>query len=204
MSENNAAAIGISGYMGSGKSTLAAHCARFGGRLLDVDSIAKQLMNSDAEIRARLVHAFGNDIIEKGSIQFSMLGERAYASIDTLVQLNHIVHPLLLHELANLRATSAGAPCIFDAALIPYWHIADWFKALVWVYTPFDIRLQRYAENNASSHNEFARRMKLQEELFAPPHDSRWIQFDNTGSIERIGQFFHSKQGEKVLALLRP
>ena len=202
MKMNKCGAIGISGYMGSGKSTVAAYLSRKGGEIIDVDMLAKQLMNSDDEMRQNLVSAFGEEICPENTLDFSLLGQRAYTSLESLDRLNRIVHPLLLHELSCRRNAACAGTRVFDAALIPLWHIEEWFDKLVWVEASFEIRLKRLLSKRSLSGDEQQKRMRFQQALFEKPHGALWIEVCNDGTIDQLERRLCSEDFAPVLNLI--
>ncbi len=186
MSKTRGRVLGVAGYMGSGKTTVA-ECLRGGmASVIEADAVAKELMNTDETIRRELGKAFGEDVLEEGKVLFDRLGTRAYASLDSMGRLNAIVHPPLLAVLSERLRSDAAFPCVLDAALIPYWHIEDWFDVLCWVDAPFGVRLARLCKKLALTREELERRMRLQEEMFGCPRRSPWIHIDNSGSVEAL------------------
>lgn len=177
--------IGIAGYMGSGKSTVAHACGNAGRfDVIDADAEAKHLMCEDLEVRESLGRNFGADILLPQSLRFDLLGERAFSSIEALMQLNATVHPPLLKRLRSLL--DKVNHCILDAALIPLWNIEDWFDWLFWIEAPSQIRFERLMIKGAMSDAALKQRMDLQQQLFAVPGNDRWSIVHNTGSINEL------------------
>ena len=90
--------VGIAGYMSSGKSVFAQYLSGKGGFVFDADLIAKELMNTNAEIQNQLAEKFGDNILSGDAIQFNLLSKICFSSRANLSTLNGIVHkPLVLH-----------------------------------------------------------------------------------------------------------
>ncbi len=174
--------LGIAGYMGSGKSVCAGYLSRFGGSLIEADAVAKEVMNTDTEIKDRLIAHFGGDIVRDDAIQYTVLGTVAFQSMANLLQLNAIVHPPLLLSLQKVLAETQGQLCIIDAALIPLWHIEDWFDGLLWIDAPAGLRAKRVLKKGVLGEAELQNRMTLQEGLFSEPKGKNWITVKNSGT----------------------
>lgn len=178
--------IGVAGYMGSGKSTCAGFLSGRGGTVIDADSFAKNMMNSSAAIKKSLSENFGKEVVSGDRIEFSVLGEIVFRSLENLVRLNSIVHPPLLEQLHREITECDRKLCILDAALIPYWHIEEWFDRVYWIQASEDIRLKRLIDKTSLSPEKLKKRLRLQKDLFNEPSGSMWITISNEGTAREI------------------
>jgi dephospho-CoA kinase len=182
--------IGIAGYMGSGKSTCAGFIAGLAGpkarvSVIDADGEAKLMMNRDESIRRRLVATFGASVVDDNGVGFGELGKAAFASVETIRQLNGIVHPPLVKSLLSLMS-GQPVPCILDAALIPLWGIEDWFDRCLWVTASPQLRLERTRAKSGLPPEQIRVRMSVQEALFGAPRGGSWISIENEGSLDEL------------------
>jgi dephospho-CoA kinase len=101
--------IGLTGNIGCGKSTVAGWLREMGVAVLDLDAVARQIRNNDAEARRRIESRFGT--IEAGKLAAIVFSDR-----DALSDLEAILHPLVRNEtrarLAELEAAGVEAACI--------------------------------------------------------------------------------------------
>lgn len=184
--------IGIAGYMGAGKSTCIHLLSKENTLLIDADSEAKCLMENDQIIKNAIFSQFGNDIKENDTINFKKLGKKAFSSLIDLQKLNEIVHPTLIAHLNGLILKRSYEnkikQIVLDAALIPLWHVENWFDYLLWIESPHEIRLNRLVKKYLGKIgiDELERRMKLQEALFAPPDIDNWIVIQNRAEIDTM------------------
>ena len=184
--------IGISGLMGAGKTTCAGLffdvLKRNEGdaRLVDADVEAKIVMRGDKTLQIKLAESFGESVMKGGEIAFSLLGSLAFSSMPKLLMLNRIVHPLLLERLKEL-IFSKGSGCVLcDAALIPLWHIEEWFDALIWVHAPVEERYRRLVNKVQLTPDELTVRMELQQSLVSEPKKAPWDILMNQGTLEEL------------------
>lgn len=174
--------IGIAGYSGCGKSTAAVYLQkRCNALLINADAEAKRFMASDPDIINQLCQIFGTDIYHHGLIDFSRLGERAFASIEMVDKLNSVVHPPFLIYLRKQLDTVKADTVIVDAALIKLWHIEHWFSDLWWIDALRETRIQRILSTGISDF-QARQRVVLQEQLFAAPVVAPWTIISNNGS----------------------
>lgn len=101
--------IGLTGNLGCGKTTVAGMLRDLGVAVIDLDAVAREVRNNDAEARRRIEARFGT--IEAGELARVVFRDPA-----ALRELEAILHPLVRNEtrarLAELEAAGAEAACI--------------------------------------------------------------------------------------------
>lgn len=108
--------IGLTGGIGSGKSTVAGMLAAKGATIVDADLLARRVVEPGSPVLARLAEEFGSDILlPDGSLDRSLLAERAFASERATRHLNEITHPPI-RELAEAELAEGEA----DGGVVVY------------------------------------------------------------------------------------
>ncbi len=101
--------IGLTGNIGCGKSTVSGWLRDLGVAVLDLDAVAREIRNNDAEARRRIEERFG-------TIEAGRLAAVVFSDADALRDLEAILHPLVRNEtrarLAELEAGGVAAACI--------------------------------------------------------------------------------------------
>ncbi len=101
--------IGLTGNIGCGKSTVAGMLRDLGVAVVDLDAIARQIRNNDAEARRQIEARFG-------TIDARRLADVVFSDPNALRDLEAILHPLVRNEtrsrLAELEAAGVEAACI--------------------------------------------------------------------------------------------
>jgi dephospho-CoA kinase len=101
--------IGLTGNIGCGKSTVAGWLRDLGVAVIDLDAVARQIRNNDAEARRRIEQRFG-------TIEAGRLAAVVFSDPEALRDLEAILHPLVRNEtrarLAELEAGGVEAACI--------------------------------------------------------------------------------------------
>ncbi len=107
--------IGLTGNIGCGKSTVAGWLSDLGVAIVDLDAVARQIRNNDAEARRRIEERFG-------TIEAGRLASVVFSDPKALADLEAILHPLVRNEtrarLAELEAAGVEAACIEAVKLI--------------------------------------------------------------------------------------
>jgi dephospho-CoA kinase len=100
--------LALTGGLGSGKSTAATVFADRGALVIDLDHVAKTLLDEVPAVRDRVAAAFGEDVVgPDGRIDHAALAAAAFASEDATARLNAIVHPAVLSATAGALDTLA-------------------------------------------------------------------------------------------------
>ena len=91
----------VAGGIGSGKSTVAKRIARLGGQRIDLDQIARDIVEPGSEVLVAIAQCFGSDVLdpEDGSLRREVLAARAFATPEATSNLNAITHPAIKAEL---------------------------------------------------------------------------------------------------------
>ncbi len=179
--------LGVTGGLGSGKSTACKILADKGAYIFDADRIAKQLMESDPDIRNEIADAFGNDIYKDGKLDTQKLAQRAFASEADQRTLNDIVHPRVVdyfqQESEKLRdqydLVVMDAPLIFESGF------DSRLDHTLLIYTKYKIRLERAIRRGNLSREDILRRIDLQ----MPEEDKRELAefvIENNGTDEQL------------------
>ena len=101
--------IGLTGNIGCGKTTVAGWLRDLGVAVIDLDAVAREIRNNDAEARRRIEQRFG-------TIDAGRLAGIVFTDAAALRDLEAILHPLVRNEtrarLAELEAAGIEAACI--------------------------------------------------------------------------------------------
>ncbi|BCE00641.1 dephospho-CoA kinase [Marinicellulosiphila megalodicopiae] len=113
--------IGLTGGIASGKSTACSILQDLNIPIVDADIIARQITEPNHPILQKLAESFGDDILINGTLDRSILRQKAFASSKNIKLLNSITHPaihqLILSALANSKTnqyTVLCAPLLFE------------------------------------------------------------------------------------------
>lgn len=190
--------IGLTGGIGAGKSTVSATFSELGGIIVDGDVIAREVVEPGTEGLAKLVDAFGKDILHPdGALNRPALAAVAFSDDEKRKTLNGIVHPLVAHRRSELIAAAAeDAVVVEDIPLLVESHMAPMFPLVIIVHADEDVRVQRLTEYRGFSEEDARARIKAQatEEQRRAVADV-WL--DNTGSagalVEKARELWHQR-----------
>jgi dephospho-CoA kinase len=161
--------VGITGGIGTGKSTVSKLLQERGWVVYSSDVTAKEIMATDANVRAELARAFGEHILTPNGVNAPLLAALVFGPLpeneSNLDKLNSIVHPHVLD--VHMKAIEAEAAkdtkiVAIESALIYEIDLEDGFDYVVVVDAPVDSCVQRVVQRSGLSREEVLRRIERQ------------------------------------------
>src|SRR5680860_268162 len=136
--------VGITGGIGSGKT----FCARIFGQLgipvYYADDRAKYLMQSDPEVRAKLLNLLGPEAYDnENRLQKEFLRKLVFGNAKIREAINAIVHPAVGVDYASWHVTQDSPYTLKEAALLVEAGSYRKLDHLIMVRSPRVLRIQR-------------------------------------------------------------
>jgi len=162
--------IGLTGGIGSGKSTVAEFLAELGAVVMDADKIGHEVLESDEEVRRRIIETFGEQVLgSNGNIDRKKLADIVFKNHENLVKLNLITHPAIYRRMQNNieKYRQQGVEVlIIDAPLLIE---AGWATKVneLWVTIAPQEVISSRLERRGMSREDIQSRMRLQ----TPPEE---------------------------------
>ena len=158
--------IGITGGIGSGKSFVARLFGELGCAVFDSDAAVRDAYER-ADVRQALRDWWGEGVIRPdGSVDRRAVGARVFADAAVRGRLEGLLHPLVAGERDRLMAESARDPAVrayvWDTPLLFETGLDSACDAIVFVDTPYDVRLERVKTSRGWDAAELDRREKSQ------------------------------------------
>ena len=92
--------VAVTGGIGAGKSTAARFFQSFGAAVIDLDDVARRLMQPGTVVFDEVIETFGESILaDDGYINRTMLAEKAFVDAEAAQVLNGIVHPAVARDV---------------------------------------------------------------------------------------------------------
>lgn len=155
--------IGITGGIGAGKTVVSKLFTVMQIPVYDCDSHAKQLMQ-DERTKRELIKIFGNDILlSNGTIDKKILARLAFSNEQLLAQLNNLVHPQVKANYHNWCNCFAKFPFVaLESAILFESDFEKEVNAVVMVYAPLELRIERTKSRDRVSKEQILQRMQNQ------------------------------------------
>ena len=161
--------VGITGGIGTGKSSVSKLLQERGWVVYSSDVTAKEIMASDAEVRAELANAFGEHVLTPEGVNAPLLSSLVFGPLqeheNNLDTLNAIVHPKVLdiHMRAIEEEAAKGTKIVaIESALIYEIDLEDGFDYVVVVDAPSEMCIDRVTHRSGLSRDEVQRRIDKQ------------------------------------------
>ena len=157
--------VGLTGGIASGKSLVAAMFALCGAPVAYADTVARELMEQEGEVKLRLLSLLGPQLyLETGQLNRKWLAARMFNDTGLKAKVNAIVHPAVgLAAKGWHEAQSESFPyTIYESALLFEADLTRDFDLILLVHAPASMRLQRAMQRDKAEEAEILARMKAQ------------------------------------------
>ncbi len=154
--------VGLTGGMGSGKTTVANFFKELGVPVYIADSAGKKLMNTNVELRSRIISIFGNHAYSNDLLDKKYIADQVFNSPDKLQQLNNLVHPAVVQDFQHWKEKQEGPYVIYEAAILFETGGYEKCDFIILVTAPLDERIKRLQDRDQSSLEEIEARIQHQ------------------------------------------
>jgi dephospho-CoA kinase len=154
--------VGVTGGVGAGKSAACEALRREGYRVFDGDKTAREALETDADARAAIIKAFGEESYREGKLNAPFVARLVFSDDKKLRTLNAVAHPLLKRDL-DRRMAEAPEPIVFaEAAILFEGELASIFDKIVVIAAPDKTRLERTIARDGAAREDVLARMNAQ------------------------------------------
>ena len=155
--------IGITGGIGSGKSTVCKIFKLLGIPIFEADVVAKELINSNSEIKTELIRLFGNDIYTPNEgVDRKKLASIIFNDNIQLAKVNKLVHPVVRNEYANWVEKQNTQYVIHEAAILFESGFYKMMDFTILVSAPENQRIERVIKRDKTLETQIKERMAKQ------------------------------------------
>jgi len=155
--------IGLTGNIGSGKSAVARLFAEHGVPTFDADHVGHALLDSDDEIKEKVLKTFGEKILIDRKINRPALAKIVFDDPRKRARLEQILHPAIsetinerIMDLPNVRYAVVEGALLFEAG------IEKNFDYIILVKADRKIAIDRAVRNLNLTKSEVTKRMNTQ------------------------------------------
>lgn len=155
--------IAITGGIGSGKSYVSALLQAAGIPVYNTDNEAKRLMLSDEGIRQDLIALLGEGVYTDGTLNKPMLASYLFAGPENAARINAIVHPRVKADFRRWMEEQEGQEIVgLECAILFEAGFADTVDAVVTVYAPESLRVERAMKRDGATEAQIRARIAAQ------------------------------------------
>ena len=179
--------VAVTGSIGSGKSAFCDFLNQNGIPVINVDEESKKLLETDKEIKEKIIKTFGKESFIGDKVNKSFLAEKVFANPQNVQKINSIVHPKVIKKvnilaeeiLKNNDIVAAEAALIFEA------NMENLFDYVVLVTASEEIRIERKTQSDDFSKEQFLKRNENQIPDSEKIKQSDFV-FENNDGIDEL------------------
>jgi dephospho-CoA kinase len=136
--------VGITGGIGSGKSLVCEVFSKLGAPVYSADDTARILVDTDPEIREKLILLLGSEIYTGNVLNRPGMSDLIFNNRTLLEQVNQVIHPRVAEHFLLWCAENNDHPYLIqESALLFESGFYKLFDRCVTVTAPEEIRIQR-------------------------------------------------------------
>ena len=155
--------IAITGGIGSGKSYVSDLLEKRGIPIYNADNESKRLTVSDMNIREGLIELLGEEVYKEGMLNKPLLASYLFASSENAAKVNGIIHPRVKADFLQWVDEHRHVGVVgLESAILYESGFDDVVDAVVMVYAPESLRLQRAMKRDQASETQVRARMAAQ------------------------------------------
>ena len=155
--------IAITGGIGSGKSYVSVLLQAAGIPVYNTDNEAKRLMLSDEGIRQDLISLLGEGVYTDGALNKPMLASYLFAGPENAARIHAIVHPRVKADFRRWMEEHEGQEIVgLECAILFEAGFADTVDAVVTVYAPESLRVERAMKRDGATEAQIRARIAAQ------------------------------------------
>jgi dephospho-CoA kinase len=156
--------IGLTGGIGSGKSTVAQLFELLGIPVYYADDAAKELMNTDEELKNSIKKNFGTQAYKNNLLDRQYMATVVFNDPEKLKVLNSLVHPATLKDAGQWMQRQTTPYVIKEAALLFESGADKMLDHVIGVAAPEELRIKRVMKRDGVSREEVIKRLSKQME----------------------------------------
>lgn len=179
--------IAVTGSLSSGKSTVCQFFEELGAYVLSADKIVHRFLTPETLVGQQVIGLFGPDILSNNQIDRTKIAKKAFYDPALLQALEHLLHPLVHHEIKNeyLRHSSKLPLFIVEIPLLFETGADVDYPIKISVIASPQLCQQRFEKAHGHSKQDYQQRMKRQLSLEEKASRASYV-IVNDGSIEEL------------------
>lgn len=160
--------VGLAGQSGTGKTTVAAMLVERGAACLDMDLVAREIVEPGTEALSRIQKAFGDEfLLADGTLNRRKLGRTVFSASAALELLNSITHPELVGKARAWIRGLEQSPCpppiaVIDAAALFESGLAEHVDVVVITVASEELQAERIAARDRIPYEDAVARIHAQ------------------------------------------
>ncbi len=177
--------IGVTGKLGSGKSLLVKAMEARGIYCVRSDNLARDLMETDPELRTRLAEILGPEVYHEGWLNRKFIASQIFNNRELRRKVEAAVHPATTAEIREIFQNNPGKLVVVESALILQSKFREMFDYIVLVESPDEAAIDRVVAEGRMSRADAEARLAEQNQDATDPGEADFV-LDNSGTREEF------------------
>jgi dephospho-CoA kinase len=136
--------IGLTGGIASGKSTVARLFAERGVPVIDLDQVAREVVEPGEPALAEIVAIFGEEVLDtEGRLDRKAVRRRVFHDPPARKRLEALLHPWILKAAVHHAMTAGGPYQVIVAPLLVELGLTGWVDRVLVVDCPTEVQIKR-------------------------------------------------------------
>ena len=178
--------VGLSGGIACGKSTVLGFFCEAGWQTVDSDAVVRELLATDAEVKAQLRSRWGEAVFTDGAVDHAAVAKLVFGNEGDLKWLEKLLHPLVRESWLDSIAQAPNANWLVEIPLLFEKRLETHFDLTVCVVSPLDVATNRMV-TRAYTEEQIEQRRKQQMPLEEKMELADYL-ISNAGSLEFLKQ----------------
>lgn len=181
--------VGLTGGIASGKSTVLKMLKEMGACVIDLDELARWVVEPGRPAWHDIVRHFGQGVLRAdGTLDRESLGHIVFKDPGQRKVLEGFVHPRVWEEndrlIREIGEKDSHAIVVVDVPLLMELGLQERWDVILLVYVPRDVQLWRLVRRNGYSEEEAEARLRAQMPIDEKVSAAHFV-IDNSGTLER-------------------
>jgi len=194
--------IGLTGGIATGKSTVAKLLTERGAILIDLDRIAREVVEPGQPSLLAIAERFGQTVLQAdGTLDRKKLGSIVFADEAMRKALEAIIHPairtVMKERMVYHESNTPHKLIVVDVPLLYESDLEAYFEQIMVVYVPRSDQLKRLIERDKLTNEEAMSRLEAQMDIEVKKQRAD-ILIDNSGSLadteQQIERYWREKR----------
>lgn len=156
--------IGLTGKSASGKDAVARILSELGFVIVDEDALGHDAL---IEKKDKIAAEFGPSVLKDGEIDRKELSRIVFSDVSNLERLEAISHPFMVNRTKKIieEAKKEEKSVVINAAILNRLHLDEISDQVIYVHSPYQMRLERAMRRDNISAESFERRSSAQSDI---------------------------------------
>jgi len=179
--------VAITGGIGSGKSLASSFFEKAGYPVIRTDEIAKELMQTNEQVKKKLIKSFGSEVFSNGILNTKYLADEVFSNPEKLIVINAIVHPPTIKMIESLfgKFFEKNDIVFVESALVFEAKMSRMFDHVILIYSDEPTRIKRVVNRDNTTEEKVKGRMQFQIND-EQKKDIAHITIENNSTIEEL------------------